>query len=151
MKHFKNSSACNRHETEINMNILDTIVAQKRNEIETYRKKLDHLNVVEQTSHAKPARSLKNELLRDDQYGIIAEFKRQSPSKGAINLHASVHDVTSAYVQHGASALSVLTDAEFFGGSIADLAQVCVVPNLMPKRYGGELSVPVFVSECLGV
>jgi len=103
------------------MNILDTIVAQKRIEIEAYRKEVEQLPALEQPTQTRAPRSLKNMLLRDDQSGVIAEFKRRSPSKGVIHANASVLEVTGAYVTHGASALSVLTDAEFFGGSIADL------------------------------
>jgi len=55
--------------------------------------------------------------------GIIAEFKRSSPSKGVINNHSHVREVTSGYAKAGASALSVLTDSTFFGGSYIDLIE----------------------------
>lgn len=70
----------------------------------------------ERTTH-----SLKKELLRKDQAGIIAEIKRQSPSKGVINPNVSVEQTSVGYVQAGASALSILTDTKFFGGSNDDL------------------------------
>ena len=72
--------------------------------------------------------SLKDFLLDDAKTGIIAEFKRRSPSKGIINDTASVEDVTAAYTKYGASCLSVLTDAEFFGGTASDLVQARVNP-----------------------
>ncbi len=53
--------------------------------------------------------------------GIIAEFKRKSPSKGVINSEADVGEVTQGYSRAGASGLSILTDMKFFGGSCDDL------------------------------
>lgn len=60
-------------------------------------------------------------LLNETKSGIIAEFKRKSPSKGFINRSADVQKVTKDYTDFGASGLSVLTDKNFFGGSSADL------------------------------
>ena len=65
--------------------------------------------------------SLKKYLLREDKLGVIAEFKRRSPSKGNINPYAAVENVSIGYMQAGASALSVLTDEHFFGGKTEDL------------------------------
>src|SRR6185369_12885871 len=70
--------------------------------------------------------SLKQFLLDPSRTGIIAEFKRKSPSKGIINDKADVVTVTSAYANNGASGLSVLTDEHFFGGSTDDLQQARV-------------------------
>lgn len=64
---------------------------------------------------------MKKYLLRNDKQGVIAEFKRKSPSKGFINKYANVESTTIGYMQAGASALSVLTDTEFFGGKNEDL------------------------------
>ena len=70
---------------------------------------------------AKKPLSLSQYLVQPDRSGIIAEFKRRSPSKGIINDKVSVEHTTKGYVDAGASALSVLTDTEFFGGTNQDL------------------------------
>ena len=56
--------------------------------------------------------------------GIIAEFKRKSPSKGLINGEADVLEVTKSYENFGASGISVLTDFDFFGGSVQDVLTI---------------------------
>lgn len=66
--------------------------------------------------------SLIDHLSRDGDTGIIAEFKRKSPSKGYINERADVVKITSDYEKHGATGLSILTDTQFFGGSYEDLS-----------------------------
>ena len=103
------------------MTILDTIIQHKRQEVAA-RRELVPVKLLEQSLYmpAQPL-SLRRYLLRDDLSGIIAEFKRRSPSKGIINQHAPVERTTLGYMQAGASALSVLTDAEFFGGKNEDL------------------------------
>ncbi|MEL4486210.1 indole-3-glycerol-phosphate synthase, partial [Shewanella algae] len=69
----------------------------------------------------KQVYSLKEKLIDTQGSGIIAEFKRKSPSKGIINNDALVTEVTSAYCKHGAAGISVLTDQSFFGGTMEDL------------------------------
>jgi indole-3-glycerol phosphate synthase len=103
------------------MNILDTIVAHKQKEI-AERKARVPVRVLEgSVLFSTPVISLKEHIQRSDRTGIIAEFKRKSPSRGVINGTARVEEVTQGYVQAGASALSVLTDEHFFGGSDGDL------------------------------
>ncbi len=65
--------------------------------------------------------SLSHYLTRKDTSGIIAEFKRKSPSKGIINAYADVFETTLGYMQAGASALSVLTEEDYFMGNSEDL------------------------------
>ena len=67
--------------------------------------------------------SLTRALLDPEGTGIIAEFKRKSPSRGVLNQDATIEEVTTGYFRAGASALSVLTDREFFGGSAEDLVR----------------------------
>jgi indole-3-glycerol phosphate synthase len=75
-----------------------------------------------QTEHfQRTCLSLKAALLKTNATGIIAEFKRKSPSKGFINQYADVVNVTEGYTRYGASGMSVLTDHDFFGGSTEDL------------------------------
>lgn len=103
------------------MNILDKIIERKKIEVSD-RKSLYPVKLLEQSIFfPSPTVSLKKYVLREDKTGIIAEFKRKSPSKGIINAHASVERTTIGYMQAGASALSVLTDKEFFGGATEDL------------------------------
>jgi indole-3-glycerol phosphate synthase len=103
------------------MTILDEILEHKRKEVDE-RKGLYPVKLLEQSIYfPTPAVSLKKYLLRDDMSGIIAEIKRKSPSKGVINPHVSIERTSIGYMQAGASALSVLTDKQFFGGSNEDL------------------------------
>lgn len=103
------------------MDILEKIILHKRKETEE-RKRLYPLELLKKSIHfAAPCVSLKQYVLRPDKSGIIAEFKRKSPSKGNINPYAEVEKISIGYMQAGASALSVLTDETFFGGSNADL------------------------------
>ena len=103
------------------MKILDEIVAHKRKEI-AERKDLYPLKLLEQSVFfaTRPV-SLSKYLQREDKVGIIAEIKRQSPSRGVLNAHIRVEDLSIGYMQAGASALSVLTDGRFFGGKNEDL------------------------------
>ena len=103
------------------MNILDKIVSHKKKEVRE-KKSLFPIQLLEQSIHFDaPVLSMKKYLTRPDKSGIIAEFKRKSPSKGDINPYARVEDVTVGYMQAGSSGLSVLTDTAFFGGSNEDL------------------------------
>src|SRR5882762_695076 len=103
------------------MNILDQIIDYKKKEVEE-RKSIYPEKLLEKSIYfGSPAVSLRRYVLRDDKTGIIAEIKRKSPSKGVINAHISVERTSIGYMQAGASALSVLTDRNFFGGSNDDL------------------------------
>ncbi len=103
------------------MNILEKIVAQKQKEV-AEKKSLFPVKLLEQSIYFNTKTvSLKKYLLRQDRQGIIAEIKRKSPSRGLINADVSIERTSIGYMQAGASALSVLTDKEFFGGSNEDL------------------------------
>lgn len=103
------------------MNILANIATHKRTEI-AERKELYPIALLEHSPFFNTVPiSLTKYLLQPGASGIIAEFKKKSPSKGIINATAKVGEVTIGYVQAGASALSVLTDSQFFGGKNEDL------------------------------
>ncbi|WP_205510804.1 indole-3-glycerol phosphate synthase TrpC [Longitalea arenae] len=114
------------------MNILDKIIEHKRTEVAERKEQIPVKELEKQAFYTRPVLSLSQFLLDGSKTGIIAEFKRKSPSKGIINGAADVVEVTSAYARFGASGLSVLTDETFFGGSTADLmnARVNQVPIL---------------------
>jgi indole-3-glycerol phosphate synthase len=114
------------------MNILEAIIERKKVEVEE-RKVLMPVELLRKSElYARPVFSLKGFLLDEHKTGIIAEFKRRSPSKGSINEQADVVEVTTAYTNNGASCLSVLTDEFFFGGSTDDLmkARINEIPIL---------------------
>ena len=105
------------------MNILETIIEHKRSEVRS-RKSVVRTEDLEKTDlFSKPVLSVKDFLLDQSKTGIIAEFKRRSPSKGVINDNVDVVEVTKGYAKYGASCLSVLTDEQFFGGSDEDLVK----------------------------
>ena len=103
------------------MNILDNIIATKKIEVEQ-KKELVPIEDLETFPHYhSPCNSLVSELLNESATGIIAEFKRKSPSKGVMNEHVQIGPVVEAYDVHGASGISILTDENYFGGTNEDI------------------------------
>lgn len=102
-------------------NILDKIIAHKRKEVAD-KSSLIPVKLLEKSAFFDSKTvSMKQYITDPEKSGIIAEFKRRSPSKGLINGAVSPEKVSIGYMQAGASALSILTDTEFFGGSNQDL------------------------------
>jgi indole-3-glycerol phosphate synthase len=114
------------------MNILDTIIEYKKEQVARNKQLISQEQLMQKPNFSRPIFSLKQFLLDETKTGIIAEFKRISPSKGIINNTADVMEVTKVYTENGASCLSVLTDTEFFGGSADDLrkARINNIPIL---------------------
>jgi indole-3-glycerol phosphate synthase len=103
------------------MNILDKIIAQKKLEVASAKEKTSIKKLEQSEFFNRIPFSFKQHLLYENKLGIITEFKRKSPSKGIINATADVQQTTIGYANAGASALSILTDYEFFGGTINDV------------------------------
>lgn len=99
------------------MDILEEIVAHKRQEVEEWKSMLSFRRLYELTEPmlSTPVASMKK-ALKDSSTGIISEFKRKSPSKGWIHKDAKSSEVPKSYQDNGASALSILTDTKYFGG-----------------------------------
>lgn len=92
--------------------ILKTILAAKKEEVARQKQVITETQLQQQLSDRMQMHSLAQSLLNSPT-GIIAEFKRRSPSKGWINREADVTQVVQAYEQAGAAGLSVLTDEAF--------------------------------------
>ncbi len=112
------------------MNILEKIIAQKRIEVGQRKKEVSVDDLQMGPFYKSQTYSLKSALLDETKTGIIAEFKRKSPSKGIINAEASIEEVTQGYATNGASGISILTDEEFFWGSLADLQKAAIINKI---------------------
>ena len=106
------------------MTILEDILMHKSREVDD-RKVLVPFHVLEKSQYfERQPVSMRAALIHLEKSGIIAEIKRKSPSRGVINSEISVAKVSTGYARAGASAISVLTDTRFFGGSNEDLMSV---------------------------
>ncbi|MFN8417406.1 MAG: indole-3-glycerol phosphate synthase TrpC [Cytophagaceae bacterium] len=105
------------------MNILDKIIEQKRIEVAQRKATTSVETLKSYPLYGRKTLSLRQYLTNPALSGIIAEHKRKSPSKGIINGNVEVKQVVQGYQTAGASACSVLTDTEFFGGTTEDLIQ----------------------------
>lgn len=103
------------------MNVLDKIVQTKKLELEYQKDKLTIDDMLKSIYFDRQCISTADNLKKASPFGIISEFKRQSPSKGVINDRVDVAEVAKGYCSAGASAISILTDKDYFGGSIEDL------------------------------
>lgn len=109
--------------------ILDQIIANKQQEVALLKQTTSIASFANEPLFGQSVRSLKQSLLSNE-FGIIAEIKRKSPSGGNILLDLDPIELAKSYEQDGASGISVLTDFNYFGGSTADLELVRQHSNL---------------------
>jgi indole-3-glycerol phosphate synthase len=144
------------------VNILDEIIRTKKLWLQARKSDMPLGKLQRLVASAPPVISLKGSLLDPRKSGIIAEFKRKSPSRGFINRSADAGKTVNAYAALGASAISVLTDEPYFGGSLLDLAaarNACQIPILRKEfiidpyqvfesRAGGADAI-LLIAACL--
>ncbi|HLP71263.1 MAG TPA: indole-3-glycerol phosphate synthase TrpC [Bacteroidales bacterium] len=106
------------------MTILDNIIAAKRSEVKLLKRTVPTSQLQKSNFFEREAFSLFHSIMKENSTGIIAEFKRRSPSAGLFHNDISPAKVASGYCLAKASAISVLTDRAFFGGTINDLEEV---------------------------
>jgi len=114
---------------------LDRILERHREDAAADSRTLGEL--VAQTAALPPCRGFRATLLTANEIAVVAEIKRRSPSKGDLHADLDPAEIARAYEAGGASCLSVLTDGEFFGGSVGDLqaARGAVVLPVIRKDF----------------
>ncbi len=125
------------------MNILDHIVADKRKEVDMKKSLIPISQLEQSTLFERENLSLVNNL-KNSTSGIIAEYKRRSPSKSVINQNLNVFDAAKGYEEAGVCGMSVLTDGKYFGGSLDDLVLArasCQLPMLRKEFIIDEYQI----------
>jgi indole-3-glycerol phosphate synthase len=131
------------------MGILNDIVDHKRREVAA-RKEPRPLRALIEDRLARPDRDFE-QALREPGMSVIAEFKRRSPSKGPLRESTDVREIAPVYAANGASAISVLTDKQFFGGSEDDLRSARSVTTLPVLRKDFIIDeYQIHESACIG-
>ncbi len=121
------------------MDILDQITAHKRTEVARWKRETP-LSVLQGQVESLPGGPRTPSMalaLQSSETGIIAEFKRKSPSKGWIKEEGDASVIPLGYEKNGASALSILADEKFFGGS----------PEFIAKARESGVSLPILYKE----
>ena len=132
-------------------NILDKIVQQKLAEVAVQKEQTPIFQLMETENFKRKCYSAKESISKQGASGVIAEFKRQSPSKGVINGTAKPADVVNDYEEAGASMVSVLTDEKFFGAKASDFASARETLNipLLRKEFIVD-SYQIYQSKAMG-
>jgi indole-3-glycerol phosphate synthase len=117
--------------------LLEAIVARKRREVEVARERVPTMALEGRMAVAPPVRDFFAAVAAPGAIRLIAEFKRKSPSAGDLRPDATIEEIVRGYAAAGAAALSVLTDAVGFGGSLVDLesARVAVPLPVLRKEF----------------
>lgn len=121
--------------------VLDKIVAAKRQEIEAARRAVPEAELRRQAAAAPPVRNFFAPLAAPGPIKLIAEVKQASPSRGLIRADFDPVEIARTYEQNGASCVSVLTDREFFRGSLDYLRAVRAAVGLPVLRKDFILDV----------
>lgn len=116
------------------MNILDEIVACKRRELKRARAERPPAELRAKARSAAPLKDFASAIRRKGEVSIIAEIKRASPVKGLLRERLDPADLAKRYAEGGARAISVLTDREFFRGSVEDLRAARLAVDLPVLR-----------------
>jgi indole-3-glycerol phosphate synthase len=118
------------------MNVLDEIIANKRKEVALLKQTHSIDSLRESENFNREIVSLKQHILKSG-FGIIAEIKRKSPSGGEIKTDVNITEQAAFYERNGAAGISILTDYNYFGGSIDDIteARKAVKLPLLRKEF----------------
>lgn len=119
------------------MNILHQIVKTKKAEVSAAKQLISPSLMFELAKTVQRPTVSFSKSIKDKETGIIAEFKRRSPSKGEIKGMAQVSDIIPGYSEAGAAGISVLTDTPYFGGALTDLsvARILTSTPLLRKEF----------------
>ena len=132
------------------MNILSKIVAIKKQEI-TQKKKIRCLDEIKSSENLNRKTHSLSQKIKEGEISIIAEHKRKSPSKKEINFKTPSEQIITGYEKNGATAISILTEKNFFSGSENDLILARKLTNLPILRKDFIVDeYQIFESKYLG-
>lgn len=109
------------------MNFLEKIVAEKHKDVKFRRETISVKQLTEMELFSRDTVSFSESIKNGS--GVVAEFKRKSPSAGEFNLNGNLEEILTFYQSHGVSGYSILTDNQKFGGELIDLASARAVVN----------------------